>query len=63
MTSSDVKRTSNIANVRIYVEESIKRMKEFHILKTQQPILYFLIFNDIVRVIATLVNLKKPLAK
>ena len=63
MTSSDVKRTSNIANVRIYVEQAIKRMKEFHILKTQQPILYFLIFNDIVRVIATLVNLKKPLAK
>ena len=63
MTSSDVKRTSNIANVRIYVEQAIKRMKEFHILKTQQPILYFLIFNDIVRVIATLVNFKKPLAK
>ena len=59
MTSSDVKKTSNIANVRIYIEQPIKRTKEFHILKTQQPILYLPIFNDIVRVIASLVNLKK----
>lgn len=44
MTSSDVKKTSNIANVRIYVEQAIKRMKELHIL----------IFNDI----ASLVNSK-----
>ena len=63
MTFSDVKKTSNIANVRIYVEQAIKRMKEFHILKTQQLILYLPIFNDIVRVIASLVNLKKSLAK
>lgn len=38
-------------------------MKEFHILKAQQPILYLPLFNDIARVIANLVNLKKPLAK
>ena len=62
MTSSDVRKT-NIANVRICVEKAIKRMKEFHILKTQQPILYLPIFNDIVCVIASLVNVKKPLAK
>ena len=40
MTSSDVKNTSNIANVRIFVEQAIKSMKKFHILKTKQPILY-----------------------
>ena len=62
MTSSDVRKT-NIANVRTCVEKAIKRMKEFHILKTQQPILYLPIFNDIVCVIASLVNVKKPLAK
>ena len=35
LVSSAVKETSNIANVRIYVEQAIKRMKEFRILKTQ----------------------------
>ena len=40
MTSSDIKNTSNIANVRIFVEQAIKCVKEFHILKTKQPILY-----------------------
>ena len=63
MTSSDVKNTSNIANVRIFVEQAIKRMKEFHILKTKQPILYLPVFDDIVRVIAALVNLRKPLVQ
>ena len=58
MTSSDVKKTSNIANVRIYVEQAIEHLKEFHILKTQQSILCLPIFNDIVCVIASLVNLK-----
>ena len=63
MTSSDVKNTSNIANVRIFVEQTIKRMKEFHILKTKQPILYLPVFDDIVCIIAALVNLRKPLVQ
>ena len=33
MTSSDVKKTSNIGNHKIYVEQVIKLIKEFHILK------------------------------
>ena len=63
MTSSDVKNTSNIANVRIFVEQAFKHMKEFHILKTKQPILYLPVFDDIVRIIAALVNLRKPLVQ
>ena len=63
MTSSYVEKTSNIAKVRIYVEQAIKRMNEFHVLKAQQPILYLPIFNDIVCVTASLVRLKNPLAK
>ena len=36
MTSSDVKKkTSNIANIRIYDKEAVKHIKEFLILKTQ----------------------------
>ena len=62
-TFSDVKKTSNIPNIRIYVEQAIKHMKEFHILKTHQLILYLLIFNDIVRVIASFVNFKKTISK
>ena len=62
MTQSDVKSTSNIANVRIYVEQAIKRIKEFRILKTQQPLLYWPLMNDIVQICGALVNLKQPLA-
>ena len=35
MLSNDVKETSNIANVRIYVEQAIGRLKDFQILKLQ----------------------------
>ena len=63
MTSSDIKNTSNIANVRIFVEQAIKRMKEFHILKTKHPILYLPVFDDIVSITAALVNLRKPLVQ
>ena len=38
MLSNDVKETSNIANVRIYVEQAIGRLKDFQILKLQQPL-------------------------
>ena len=62
MLAKDVHETSNIANVRIYVEQAIRRMKEFRMLKHQQPLLYLPILNDILRVIAGLVNLKRPLA-
>ena len=61
MTASDVKQTSNIANVRIYVEQAIKRIKEFRILKVQQPLLYLPLMNDIVTICGALANLRKPL--
>ena len=48
--------------MKVYGEQEIKRMKEFLILKTQEQF-YTLIFSDIVPVFASLVNLKKPLAK
>ena len=35
MTTGDVKKTSNIANVGRFVEQAVKRMKEFHVLKTK----------------------------
>ena len=62
MLVKDVKKTSNIANVRIYVEQAIGRMKHFRILKVTQPTLYLPIMNSIVRVCAALSNLRRPLA-
>ena len=35
MTSGNVKTTSKIINVRIYVEQAIKRMKVFHIMQNE----------------------------
>jgi len=62
MLCGDVKKTSNIANVRIYVDQAIKRIKEYRILKNQIGIRYLPLVNDIVRVCGALCNLKEPLA-
>lgn len=62
MLPSDVRKTSSIANVRIYVEEAIGRMRVFHILKHELPIHLLSLADDIVRVCAALCNLLLPLA-
>ena len=61
MLSKEVKETSRIANVRIYVEQAIKRMKEFRIIKNELPVLLLPVIDDIVTVCASLVNLLDPL--
>ena len=63
MVKKDVHETSNRANVRICVEQTIRRLKEFKILKHQQTHLYLPVFNGILRVISALVNLKRPYAE
>lgn len=63
MVKNDVHETSNIVNVRIYVEQAIPRLKEFKILKHQQPLLYLPVFNNILRVLSALNNLKRPLVE
>ena len=50
MLVQNVKETSIIANVRIYVEQAIGRKKVFHILKLQQPVLFLPIMNNVLRV-------------
>ena len=40
MSKNDVKATSKIANVRIYVEQAIKWMKDFHILKMKYQLIF-----------------------
>eukprot|EP00112_Aurelia_sp_Birch-Aquarium-sp1_P010874 Seg2301.6 transcript_id=Seg2301.6/GoldUCD/mRNA.D3Y31 product="THAP domain-containing protein 2" protein_id=Seg2301.6/GoldUCD/D3Y31 len=61
MTEGDVKETSQIANVRIFVEQAIKRMKDYRILKTELSLLLLPICDDIVKVCCSLCNLKEPL--
>lgn len=63
MTTGDIKKISNIGNVKIFTKQATKIMKEFHVLKTKQPILFSPVFNDIMRLVAALVNLQKPIAK
>jgi hypothetical protein len=61
MLPGDVKKTSSIANVRIYVEQAIGRMKNFNILKHEIPIKLLPLRDDIVRVCCALCNLLPPL--
>ena len=60
MSSKDVQSTSWIANVCIYVEQAIKRMKVFHILQHEIPINILPLVGDIVSICA-LTNFLPPL--
>ena len=63
MLPLDVTKTSNIANVRIYVEQAIGIVKRFHILKNELPITLLPLVDDIVRVCCALCNLLPPLCE
>ena len=62
MTQAAVKETSKIANVRIYVEQAIKRIKEFRILQHVIPVSILPIVDDIVLICGALCNLSPPLS-
>ena len=53
----DVRETSNIANVRIYVEQAIGRLKVFLLLKNELPITLLPLAYDIARASCSLCNL------
>ena len=61
MTSNDVAETSRIANVRIYVEQAIGRLKTFRILKNEIPVSCLPVCDDIIIVCAACCNLLDPL--
>lgn len=60
-SANNVKETSRIANVRIYVEQAIGRLKKFRMLGAQLPVRCLPLCDDIVTVCCALVNLKRPL--
>ena len=57
----DVRETLRIANVRIYVQQAIGRLKQFHILKNILPINFLPLYVDIVQVVYALPCLQDPL--
>lgn len=61
MLEKDVKETSRIANVRIYVEQAIGRLKNYKILKDELPITCLPLCDDIVITCCCLCNLMPPL--
>ena len=63
MSSTDVRLTKDIANRRIYVEQAIRRMKCFRILKFEVPISLMHHLDDIIKTIAGICNLYPPLPR
>ena len=50
MTEEQAKETSTVANVRIYVEQVIKNLKDYRMLKNAMKLLYLPIADDIIKV-------------
>ena len=61
MTTTNIQKTSRIANVRIYVEQAIARMKTFRIIKHELPISLLPLVDDIVLLCAITTNFMEPL--
>ena len=62
-SKSEVKKTKEIANLRIYVEQAIRRLKTFRLIKNELPISMLGNLDDIIIVCAAICNLYKPLCK
>ena len=61
MSSGDVSEIFKIANVRIYVEQAIGRLKTFRFLKNEIPISCLPVCDDIVVACCSVCNLLDPL--
>jgi hypothetical protein len=62
MTKKEVQKTKEIANLRIFVEQAIRRLKTFTILKNEMPITLLDKFDDIVTICAAICNLYPKLS-
>jgi hypothetical protein len=63
LTEVQVRATSQVANVRIYVEQAIRRIKVFRILGMEIPLSVSPLLDDIVIVCSALTNMDDPLCK
>ena len=57
LSASDARKTSRIANARIYVENAIGRINNFKILKNELPMTFLPIFDNILLTCCLLTNL------
>lgn len=53
-TKAQVRKTKNIANLRIYVEQAVRRLKTFRLIKHEVPISLVDKLNDILTTVSVL---------
>ena len=63
MLDSDVAKTQEVANRRIYVEQAIRRVKTFGMLQREVPITLIHSIDDVMTIAAGACNLRVPLSK
>lgn len=63
MIAAEVKKTKDVANLRIHVERAIQRMKCFRFLKNQIPLTYVPLLDQILIIVGALCNIQGPLVK
>ena len=63
LTKSGVKNTNEVPNLRIFVEQAIRHVKTFRLIKYELPISLLDNIDDKVIVCAAICNLNKPLCK
>ena len=62
-TKADVQKTKTVANLRIFIEKALRRLKTFRIIKNELPISLIGNLDNIIIVCVVLCNLYKPLCK
>ena len=63
MTTTECKKTKQVANVRIHVERAINRLKTFRILKNTFPLTMLPYADDVIRTCASICNVQPALIK
>ena len=63
MSSDEVRKTKEIANRRIYVEQAIRRLKCFRILRYEVPLTLLSHVDDIMKIVGGICNLYPPLPR
>lgn len=63
ISTDEIWKTKEIANRRIYIEQAIRRMKSFRILKCELPLTLAQHLDFIIRTIAGICNMYPPLPK
>lgn len=63
LNAMELKKTKNIARLRIHVERAIRRLKTFHMMSDTMPLNVKPVANQALKVCAFLCNLQKPLVR